>query len=65
MYLSSLDAISAEKMQLAAVPFQIWEISSPEVCPNPPHFYKIKGLLPALRRRKQVPSEGLIEESSL
>jgi hypothetical protein len=28
------------------------------VCPNPPPFYKIIGLLPAPRRRKQGPSES-------
>ena len=45
----------------AATAFQLWEIPLLEVCPNPPHFYKIKGLLPALRSRKQVPSEALLK----
>jgi hypothetical protein len=32
------------------------------VCPNPARFYKIKGLLPSVDRRKQAPSEFLADE---
>jgi hypothetical protein len=28
------------------------------VCPNPPPFYKIDGLLPSVESRKQVPSDS-------
>jgi len=50
---AKFSAISAVK---AVLPNQ--EPSASSVCPTLTLFYRIKSLLPALRRRKQGPSES-------